>query len=798
MKKRIFLSVLCLSLFFLGCKASVDSSIRVTGVSLSNTGVQLIEGATFQLSATITPQDATNPEVTYSSDNEPAATVDGTGLITAGTPGTAVITVTTEDGGLTAACTVTVTAAPVYPTNVSLDRNAVTLAVNGTDSLTATVSPANATSTAVTWSSSDTNIVSVSDSGVLTGIAPGTAKITVTTVSQKKTATCDVTVLHAFTVSFDTGNGSDVLNQVIVDGSTAEQPADPSQNGYTFGGWYSDQAFTTAFDFATGISADTTVYAKWEIITYTISYTVFSSTYSGGNSVSGSYRKSYTVESSEIIFGAPSSSGLIFLGWFTDETYATEMPGIPAGSYGDVHVYAKWVKEISVSFDANGGSGTMNDLTGASGSSIAAPGSGFTSPSADVGFAGWATTDTATTPDYSAGDSIPLASDDIQLYAVWKSMYTYEAYANGTGIILTGFSDYFDGSTTITLPSTIDGETVTAVSFYNAGSVKNTIISLTLPDSVTTLEYRAFYGCNNLETLDLGGGLTTVKYYAAYYCRSLSSVTIPETLKEIPYHMFAGCNNLASVNLPSTLETIGYRAFYSSGLESISIPASVTSIAGGALEYCTSLASISVDTANADYKAIDNILFSKDGTVLYQFAQAKADTSYTVPEGVTTLKQGAFQGSSLSSITLPSTLTTMSETGIFAGLENMTSITIPEGVTELGGWSFSNCSSLESITLPSTLEKFGQSCFTYCNSLESITLPASVNYITNYAFYNCDSMTSITLEAATPPTISSFTDVFPDHVAGFKLYVPAASVETYKHTSIWSDGASFIEAIPSP
>ena len=345
----------------------------------------------------------------------------------------------------------------------------------------------------------------------------------------------------------------------------------------------------------------------------------------------------------------------------------------------------------------------------------------------------------------------------------------------------------------------IYGYTVIAVSFRNAaGADKNAIINLTLPDTVTTLEYRAFYECNNLETLDLGGGLTTVKDYAAYYCRSLTSVTIPNTLLEIPYQMFAGCSDLKSVNLPSTLETIGYRAFYNSGLESISIPSSVTSISGGAFESCMSLGTITVDASNTSFKAEDNILFSKDGTVLYQFAQTKTDTSYSIPEGVTTLKQGAFEGTNLSSITLPSTLTTMSETGIFAGLENMTSIVIPEGVTELGGWSFTNCDSLQSITLPSTLQKFGQSCFTYCDSLESITLPASVNYITNYTFYSCDNMTSITIEATSPPTINSFTDVFPDHVAGFKIYVPAASVDTYKTASKWSDGASFIEAIPAP
>ena len=135
MRKILLAALLGAAALLLGCKADVDMDVHVTKVSLSNSGVNLITGSTFQLSAVVSPQDATNPNISFSSNNEATATVDGEGLITAGTPGTATITVTTEDGGLTDTCTVYVSAAPVYPSGVSLDKTTLTIAIDGTDNL---------------------------------------------------------------------------------------------------------------------------------------------------------------------------------------------------------------------------------------------------------------------------------------------------------------------------------------------------------------------------------------------------------------------------------------------------------------------------------------------------------------------------------------------------------------------------------------------------------------------------------------------------------------------------------------
>ncbi len=170
--------------------------ISVTGVTLDPDTLTLTEGETAALTATITPENATNKNVTWSSNNEAVATVDQTGNVTAEGAGTATITVTTEDGKKTATCKVTVTAASVPVASVTLNKDALTLKETETAALTAMVEPADATNKAVTWASSDISVATVDTDGTVTAKSAGTATITVTTEDGGETATCKVTVTH--------------------------------------------------------------------------------------------------------------------------------------------------------------------------------------------------------------------------------------------------------------------------------------------------------------------------------------------------------------------------------------------------------------------------------------------------------------------------------------------------------------------------------------------------------------------------------------------------------------------------
>ena len=196
-KRQIVKLFACIgvTILFISCPNPVsDDEIKVSSVTLDKTNETLLVGTTLQLTATITPTNATNKSVTWSSSNSTVATVNSSGLVTAVNAGTATITVTTVDSGKTATCTVTVNPQAVPVETVILDKTSETLLAGTTLQLTATITPTNATNTSVTWSSSNSTVATVNSSGLVTAVNAGTATITVTTVDGGKTATCTVTV----------------------------------------------------------------------------------------------------------------------------------------------------------------------------------------------------------------------------------------------------------------------------------------------------------------------------------------------------------------------------------------------------------------------------------------------------------------------------------------------------------------------------------------------------------------------------------------------------------------------------
>lgn len=173
------------------------STVSVTGVTLNKIVLELYMGGSETLKATITPANATNKYVTWKSSNPAVATVDANGKVTAKSLGTADITVTTKDGGYTATCRVGVVRRPggnVSVTGVTLNKTTLTLTKGASETLTATIAPTNATNKKVTWTSSDPAVATVDASGKVTGVAKGTATITVTTEDGGYTATCAVEV----------------------------------------------------------------------------------------------------------------------------------------------------------------------------------------------------------------------------------------------------------------------------------------------------------------------------------------------------------------------------------------------------------------------------------------------------------------------------------------------------------------------------------------------------------------------------------------------------------------------------
>ena len=196
-----------------------------------------------------------------------------------------------------------------------------------------------------------------------------------------------------------------------------------------------------------------------------------------------------------------------------------------------------------------------------------------------------------------------------------------------------------------------------------------------------------------------------------------------------------------------------------SSLTSINIPSSVTSLGVACFMGCSSLTSIVVDAGNSVYDSRENcnaVIETESNTMICGCAGT------VIPSSVTSLGGVCFYGcSSLTSINIPSSVTCL-ENGCFAYCSSLTSINIPSSVTSLGDYCFVDCTSLTSINIPSSVTSLGGFCFAACSSLKTVTCEIPDPIGDNSIFINAP------INEAT-------------------LYVPKASLNSYKTTSPWSD-----------
>ena len=321
----------------------------------------------------------------------------------------------------------------------------------------------------------------------------------------------------------------------------------------------------------------------------------------------------------------------------------------------------------------------------------------------------------------------------------------------------------------------------------------NLVTALTIPDSVTSIGNRAFFGCMSLTSVTIGSGVTSIgedAFYccmsltsvtissgvtsigngAFYYCTSLTNVTIGNNVTSIGNYAFYCCTSLTSVTIPDSVTSIGSSAFYyCTSLTSITIPDSVTSIGYDAFENCTSLTSVYITDMAAWCKISFNgsdsnpLYYTKnlylnnnlvtalaipDGVTSigdYAFSGCRSLTSVTIPDNVTSIDEGAFYHcTSLTSVTIGNNVTNIGDYA-FRGCTSLTNITIPDNVTSIGGGAFRDCTSLTSVTIGNGVTSIGDWLFTGCKSLTSVTISNSVTSIGDYTFYNCASLTSVTI-----------------------------------------------------
>ena len=244
-------------------------------------------------------------------------------------------------------------------------------------------------------------------------------------------------------------------------------------------------------------------------------------------------------------------------------------------------------------------------------------------------------------------------------------------------------------------------QNVTGISYKVIAIVDNafeqcSVISVTIPETVTSIGRSAFSDCTQLKSVTILGSVTSIGRSA-----------------------FSGCTQLESVTISEGVTTIGNNAFSDTGLTSVTIPGSVTSIGSSAFSHCLRLTSVTISEGVA---SIGDNAFSDTGLI-----------SVTIPGSVTSIGDGAFSDTRLTSVMIPGSVTTIGDNA-FSDI-GLTSVTISEGVTTIGNNAFSNNTRLTSVTIPESVTSIGDDAFYGCSQLyEFICKPTNAPQCTGSPF----------------------------------------------------------------
>lgn len=256
----------------------------------------------------------------------------------------------------------------------------------------------------------------------------------------------------------------------------------------------------------------------------------------------------------------------------------------------------------------------------------------------------------------------------------------------------------FNGDeTVVNIPRTVGNGTYTVTSIDKEAFKDNTVMtSVNMPDTITNIGNYAFEGCTYLTTVKLSDNITLIPYRCFINCTSLNTINVPNGVTEIGESAFEECTSLINIDLPNTLEILNGSVFKKSGLESIVIPNSVTTIKGGGSPLWTSYGCFD-SCKNLKEVTLSNSL---NEITSLTFADCTSLEEIVIPNSVTTIGVAAFANcSSLSKVTMSNNIETVEGNG-----DN--------------GWflgTFQGCS-LKEIILPSSIKSIGKKSFGYSTS----------------------------------------------------------------------------------
>ena len=324
----------------------------------------------------------------------------------------------------------------------------------------------------------------------------------------------------------------------------------------------------------------------------------------------------------------------------------------------------------------------------------------------------------------------------------------------------------FAGSavTSVSMP-----EGITSIGQYAFSGCQN-LESVTLPESLTTLGSEAFYGCKNLESVALPESLTTLGDRTFEACELLKTIKIPSGVTAIPDQCFYGCSSLESVTIPEGVTAIGYDAFSGCKFNALTLPSTITSIGGGAFVNNYNLQSIICSATTPP--TLDDYAFSSHYidikvplSSIAAYRQAEGWKNFTNYYGGEVINNGityrinekeamvAAAEATLTEVNIPSAVefegnqypVIKINDNVFADNTNLTAVTLPDGLVEIGAYAFAECQNLASVTLPESLTTLDHSAFSSCKSLRAVKIPSKVTTIPDQCFNGCSSLESVTI-----------------------------------------------------
>ena len=366
--------------------------------------------------------------------------------------------------------------------------------------------------------------------------------------------------------------------------------------------------------------------------------------------------------------------------------------------------------------------------------------------------------------------------------------------------IASGVFNNLEGLTRVIIPGSV--KKIGANAFSNNKSLQEVIME----DGIEVIDRLAFNGCSNLKNVKMTNSVKEIGTQAFSSCSNLTNITLSNSLTKLDTYTFALCKNLENITIPENVTSIEINCFDScDNLKEVYLPASLKNIKDSIFNNCNSLNKIIVDGKNENFIVENNILYSKDKTVLYfNFNDTSNVTELTIEEGVKTLMGGSLtKFTKLKVINLPSTLNSINSFNIFRGMFDLESININEGNTKydsdgvniydnatqalifsaskeksftvrqgtkiISAYAFYNNTNLESITLNNDLEQIEHQAFNN-TKIKELNIPASVIYL-NPSFIQGSDITTVTIDSQNPNYTSDDSFIYNKNKTTLVLYL---------------------------